>query len=140
MRYLLDTNTCIAILGDGWGVLTPGAQTMSVEDLAVSTVTVWELESGCALSALPGENRRRLEILLREIRCLPFDRAEARQAGELYAGLERAGLRLQTSDCLIAGHALAAKLTLVTQDRDFSRVPGLAVVDWLPSGYRRGKK
>jgi tRNA(fMet)-specific endonuclease VapC len=140
MRYLLDTNTCIAILADGWGVLTHGAQATSVDELAVSAITVWELEGGCALSALPAENRRRLDVLLREIHCLPFDRTEALHAGELYAALERAGLRLQTSDCLIAGHALSNKLALVTQDRDFSRVPGLTVVDWLPGGYRRGKK
>jgi len=140
MRFLLDTNTCVAVLADGWGVLAPAAQTMAVADLAVSAITIWELEGGCALSAHPAENRRRLDALLTEIRGLPFDRAEARHAGELYAALERTGLRLQSSDCLIAGHALAAKLTLVTQDRDFARVPGLAVVDWLPGNYRRGKK
>ena len=140
MRYLLDTNTCIAILGDGWGVLTHSAQTTPVADLAVSAITVWELDGGCELSALPAENRRRLDALLTDIHFLPFDRREARRAGELYALLEQSGMRLQTADCLIAGHALATALTLVSQDKDFSRVAGLAVVDWLPSGYRRGRK
>jgi len=140
MRYLLDTNTCIAILADGKGALTQGGQAAVTADLAVSAITVWELECGCALAEQTAKNRARLDAFLVEIRVLPFSTEEAQRCGELFAGLERAGLRLQTSDCLIAGHALTAKLTLVTQDRDFFRVPGLTVVDWLPGGYRRRKK
>ncbi len=140
MRYLLDTNTCVAILTDGWGALVHSAQLVPVVELAISAITAWELEGGCALSALPVENRRRLDALLNEIQFLPFDRAAAHHAGELFAGLEKMGMRLQSADCMIAGHALAAGMKLVTHDRDFSRVQGLSTVDWVPAGYRRGKK
>jgi tRNA(fMet)-specific endonuclease VapC len=138
MRYLFDTNTCVAILADGWGVLTN--LRVAPEEVGLSAITAWELEGGCVLSARAQENRHRLDALLAEVNPLPFAVAEARRAGELHATLERAGLRLSTADCLIAGHALALSLTLVTHDRDFSRVPGLHRVDWLPAGYSRGRK
>jgi len=140
MRHLLDTNTCIAILTDGREALTFGGQAAATADLAVSAITVWELECDGALAERAAENRARLDVFLAGIRVLPFGSEAARRGGELFAVLEREGLRLQTADCLIAGHALSAQLTLVTQDKDFLRVPGLAVVDWLPGGYRRGKK
>jgi len=44
--------------------------------------------------------------------------------------METKGLTIALADCQIAGSALAHRLTLVTNDSDLKRVPGLKVVDW----------
>ena len=54
------------------------------------------------------------------------------QYGALAAQLQAKGQALRVLDTMIAAHALAAGLTVVTHNmRDFKRVPGLAVVDWM---------
>ncbi|WP_309084724.1 PIN domain-containing protein [Chelativorans sp.] len=50
--------------------------------------------------------------------------------GEVRAELRRLG-RIQPLDLLIAAHALQVGATLVTSDRAFQFVPGLAVENWL---------
>jgi tRNA(fMet)-specific endonuclease VapC len=52
--------------------------------------------------------------------------------GRLRAELEGAGRLIGPNDLLIAAHALALSCTLLTDNvREFSRVPGLAVENWL---------
>lgn len=48
------------------------------------------------------------------------------------AALEYGGLLIGANDMLIAAHALALDCTLVTDnEREFRRVPGLRVENWL---------
>jgi tRNA(fMet)-specific endonuclease VapC len=62
---------------------------------------------------------------------LPFDSTAARAAATLCVDLERRGLPIGPLDNLIAGVALARRATLVTRNiREFSRLPGLALMDW----------
>ena len=63
---------------------------------------------------------------------LPFDETAARRAASVRAELEAAGNVCGPYDLLLAGHALALGLTLATNNvREFSRVGGLVVEDWL---------
>lgn len=67
--------------------------------------------------------------LHREI--IPFDEQAARPYGEIRAALEKAGTPIGSMDMLIAAHAVSLGVTLATNNtREFSRVPGLTVVDW----------
>ena len=51
---------------------------------------------------------------------------------DIRMALERAGTPIGSNDLLIAAHARARGLTLVTHNlREFARVPGLNAVDWL---------
>ena len=61
---------------------------------------------------------------------LPFDAAAAEHAGEIRATLATAGIPIGGNDVLIAGHARSAGLAVVTNTREFARVPGLEVLDW----------
>lgn len=62
---------------------------------------------------------------------LPFDADDARVAAELRVELRRLGRPIGPFDALIAGQALARKLTLITHNtREFSRVEGLTIEDW----------
>ncbi len=61
---------------------------------------------------------------------LTFDSAAAAAYGRVRAALEAQGQPLGANDMLIAAHAIARGLTLVTADRAFARVAGLSTDDW----------
>jgi tRNA(fMet)-specific endonuclease VapC len=100
--------------------------------MATSAVTAMELEYGCARSRDPESMRVDVESLLGLMAVLPFDRAAAREAGRVRAELAAAGTPIGPFDSLIAGHARALDLTVVTGNAgEFSRVPRLEVENWL---------
>ena len=67
-----------------------------------------------------------------EIQIIPFDDAAAQAYGAVKAELQRRGTPIGPLDTLIAAHAKALKVVLVTNNtREFSRVDGLVVEDWV---------
>lgn len=129
-RYLLDTNILIFALR---------SRTIELRDrlreregrLAVSTISVAELEHGVVRSSDAARNRRAVSQLLAITRVLPFDGAAAEHAGDIRAVLADAGTPIGAYDVLIAGHARSQGLAVVTNNRrEFDRVPGLLVEDW----------
>ncbi len=73
----------------------------------------------------------RIDVFLAAIRPLPLPLEAAAVGGRLRAALRRAGARIGDFDTLIAAHALAARLVLVTNNvREFSRVEGLPLENW----------
>lgn len=69
--------------------------------------------------------------LLGPITVLPFEEADALVAARVRASLEQIGRPIGDFDSLIAAHALARDLTVVTNNVDeFERVPDLRVVNW----------
>ena len=62
---------------------------------------------------------------------LPFEKEDARSAGEVRAHLRSKSTPIGPYDVLIAGQAVARKLVLITHNRrEFTRVPGLMTEDW----------
>jgi tRNA(fMet)-specific endonuclease VapC len=131
--WLLDTNIVIGLLNPAkrqpilrrLTALAPG-------EVVTSAVVAHELYFGAAKSARPEENRRSFDRLLRDLEPLAFTREDAQAAGEIRALLKAAGLPIGPYDVLIAGQAKARGLTLVTHNtREFARVDGLTVEDWL---------
>ncbi len=62
---------------------------------------------------------------------VPFDKEDARQAGEVRAALEVLGTPIGPHDVLIAGQARARSLVLVSRNlREFQRVDGMTVENW----------
>ena len=95
--------------------------------MAISSITAHELEFWAAATG-----PRRMESVrdfLDLIAILPFDAVAAASAAKLRAALR--SKPLGAYDALIAGHALALGLVLVTADADFKRVPGLRTENWL---------
>jgi tRNA(fMet)-specific endonuclease VapC len=73
-----------------------------------------------------------MDELFATVEVLPFGAEEARLAARTRHSLEQAGSPIGPFDVLIAGHALSAGLVLVTNNtREFSRVKGLGIEDWL---------
>ena len=130
MIYLLDTVTCIEVLRQRTSSVQRLSQVSPVE-CAVSAVTVYELFCGVEKSQAPLTERRKVEQFLSVIAELPFDRAAAVMAARIRADLEKKGTPIGPYDLLIAGHALANNLTVVTNNLgEFTRVHGLKVEAW----------
>jgi tRNA(fMet)-specific endonuclease VapC len=135
MRYLLDTNTCIAAMRKDALVISRMAG-LSPSDCAISTITSYELYTGIAKCADPGKELAKVNLLLATVHELVFDAPAAREAGRLRALLESQGCMIGPYDILLAGQALAAQLTLVTANTgEFNRVPALSLENWqIPAG------
>jgi tRNA(fMet)-specific endonuclease VapC len=130
MRFLLDTNTCIAAMRNHASVLAR-LQSLTPGDCAVSTITSYELFTGVAKCANPKQERGKVELLLNTITEIPFEADAAREAAKVRADLESRGATIGPYDLLLAGQALATGLTLVTHNTpEFSRVFGLNLEDW----------
>ena len=100
-------------------------------DLAVSVLVEHELRYGFARNPAV-KSWPLIEQLLALIPSLPLTRAIANRAAELRSDLAEAGTPIVPYDLLIAATALEHGATLVTNNvREFVRVPGLAVEDWL---------
>jgi len=69
--------------------------------------------------------------LLQIVEVLPLDALVTPHYASLRARLEQAGKSIGANDSLIAAHALALGATLITADAEFSRVPDLALENWL---------
>lgn len=128
MRFLLDTNAVIALLGGKASVIARVKQ-HHTGDFGVPSVVMHELFFGAFRSARTTVNVARIDAL--HFAVLDFDREDARRAGEVRAHLAGAGAPIGPYDALIAGQALARDLVLVTHNtREFGRVPGLRLEDW----------
>ena len=85
-------------------------------------------------SARKGSARLLAQLLtvLGAFKILPFEAPAEITYGDLRARLEAAGKRIGGNDMLIAAHALSLGHTIVTDnERDFSRIDGIAVENWL---------
>ncbi len=132
MRYMLDTNICIEMLrGRGVRVLKR-IRRCAVGDIGISIITLAELEHGVWKSASPEKNQIALNIFRAYLEQADFDAAAARAYGEIHARLEREGRVIGPMDLLIAAHALALDVALITNnEREFRRVAGLRVENWV---------
>ncbi len=138
MGYLLDTNVCIALINGGKSASSEAVRRRfakaveSGETIGVPSVSVYELWYGVAKSVQIDANTKRLEMFLSgAVRVLEFGQEDARFAGQIRNTLERAGKPIGAHDLLIAGQAMARKLTLVTANaKEFGRVKGLVWEDW----------
>jgi tRNA(fMet)-specific endonuclease VapC len=130
LTYLLDTSFLIRLLRrrpDGSREKLKAA----AGRIAVSTVSVAELEHGLARSNVPETDTARVEALLSLCEILVFDRSAANHAGRISGQLGAAGTPIGPLDTLIAGHARSRGLTVVTGNlSEFGRVPGLECEDW----------
>ena len=131
MKFLLDTNICIYLIREKSPQVLKQVTSRSPEDLALSSITVAELEYGVAKSAQSAKNAVALEGFLRPFRVLDFGSVAAGAYGHVRAKLERLGNPIGPLDTLIGAHALSLGLTLVTNNpREFARIEGLKIQNW----------
>ena len=131
-RYLLDTNILAELARNPAG---PAARTIAAvgeRSVCTSVVVACEVHYGLVERASPKLTDRMSEILatIDVLTSLPEDIGV--HYGRIRVHLESAGEVIGPNDLLIAAHACAADLTIVTgNEREFRRVPGLRVENWL---------
>jgi tRNA(fMet)-specific endonuclease VapC len=136
LRYLLDTNICVYTLKNRPPEVRDAFNRHSGQ-LAISSVSLAELLYGAEKSARPEHNLAQVESFAARLEVLPFDARAAGHYGQIRAVLERQGNPIGPYDLMIAGHARSLGLTLVTNNaREFDRVPGLLLEDWVPGTTR----
>jgi tRNA(fMet)-specific endonuclease VapC len=131
MLFMLDTNICIYVIRNRPAEVLVKLKRFNPADLAISVVTVCELEYGASKSSNPARNRETLSWFLAPFEICPFDARAAFHYGEIRAQLERKGSPIGAMDLLIAAHARSLSLPLVTNNlREFERVSGLRTENW----------
>jgi tRNA(fMet)-specific endonuclease VapC len=130
----LDTNAIIAAFNDRTSPVRAriDAAIRLNHRLTISSIVLFELWYGAAKSARPDRNARRIaDFLAGPIEILVFEPADAEEAGNIRAALERAGTPIGPYDLLVAAQARRRDALLVTaNEREFARVPRLKFEDW----------
>ena len=129
MSFILDTDISSAFL-KGNRVVWQRCMQHSGQ-LSISVVTVAELFTWVLRATASPKRLQNLLDFLTDVTVLDITPQVARRFGELNAGMLDVGQRAPPMDLLIAATAILHNLTVVTHNlQDFSRVPGLTVVDW----------
>jgi tRNA(fMet)-specific endonuclease VapC len=131
VKYLLDTNVCIAYLRVPHSLVRAKLTTVRASEVVLCSLVKEELYYGTLRSATPAQSRTDLERFLAQFASLPFDDRAADVAARIRADLAAQGTPIGTYDLLIAAIALTNSLSLVTHNtREFGRVAGLSLEDW----------
>jgi len=132
MKYLLDTNICIYIIKKKPASVKARFSTLHAGDVGISTITLSELQYGVEKSSYPDKNQQALNQFLLPLEVLEYPQDAAKEYGKIRQHLEKTGKIIGPLDMLIAAHAKALDLTLVTNNiKEFSRVPDLKVENWV---------
>ncbi len=130
MNFLLDTDTCSVHMRRPTKLAHRFMQYTG--QLAISAVTLAELDSGAYKHSQVNRLLGLIGDLLQEVDVIDFDRVCAERFGQVRGTLLRQGISVPTADLMIASSALAHNLTLVTHNTtDFQNIPGLRLEDWL---------
>jgi len=107
-------------------------ETTDASRLLISPIVLGELLTGVEKSQRRSSNRKRLLDVLSGLQMVEIEPEVAVTYGQLRAKLESAGTPIGSNDLWIAAHALTLDAILVTDnEREFRRVPGLNVENWL---------
>lgn len=130
MQYLLDTNIVSHLVRNPQGAVAERIKSAGETKVATSIMVAAELRFGAAKR----DSKRltsQLEAVLGVLAVLPLEGAVDAVYGGLRARIEREGRPMDANDLLIAAHAISVGFTLVTDNRDFDRIPDLALENWL---------
>ena len=130
-RYLLDTNVISQALKRPNGQLAIRIEGLLASQICTSIIVAAELRFGVEKRPSPSREQS-IETFLANIDVLSVEAPTDETYAVVRAQLEAAGTPIGANDLLIAAQALSLGLTLVTDnEREFRRVPGLAVENWL---------
>lgn len=130
MKYMLDTNICIYAQKQFKNVLD-NIKNNWQDGIVISTITLAELQYGVEASVNREKNAVSLMKFLSIVGVLPFDDYAAAEYGKIRSDLRKKGTPIGTMDMLIAAHARAEGLIVVTNNtREFERVDGIKLENW----------
>ncbi len=130
LKYMLDTNIIIYTIKNRPEQVRALFK-QNAGQLCISTVTLGELVFGAERSQQLERNLADIEAMIARLEVLPMDIKAAYHFGQIRAELYRLGQPIGPYDMMIAGHARASGLILVTNNvKEFARVPGLRLENW----------
>ncbi len=130
--YMLDTNILVRAIRHPDDPVCSRINQEYGGNLCISSITYAELVYGAKHSSDYHKNIQAVQVLLSGIYIIPFDTSAGYEAGDVLAYLAAIGKPISDRDALIAAHARALSIPLVTHNTgEFSRVPGLVLEDWL---------
>lgn len=130
-QYLLDTNIISDLMKNPQGDVAAQIGRVGEDIICTSIIVAAELEFGVEKKG-SDKLKKRLSMILSAIDVLPMEKPAEQKYGEVRNYLEKQGTPIGANDLLIASHALSLGLCVVTQNvREFERVPGLRVENWL---------
>lgn len=133
--YMLDTNICSYIMRE-----QPEAVLRRLEQavlrnhrIVISAITYAEMRFGAIGKKASPRHRQLVDAFCARLdSVLAWDRAAVDATSEIKAALSAVGTPIGPNDTAIAGHAISASTILVTNNtREFARVPGLVLEDWV---------
>lgn len=128
--YLLDTDICIYLRTGRSRKAVQKFASLSRGEAAISTITYGELCYGAEKSASSAA-KDGLKRIVERLIVLPIPISAGAHYGAVRRRLEIDGEIIGGNDLWIAAHALALKMTLVTNnEREFRRIPELKVENW----------
>lgn len=134
MKYMLDTDICIYLIKQKPPGIRARLQQAGADNICISSITLAELSYGVEKSSHQERNRLALGLFLVPLEILPFTQKAALTYGSIRARLEKKGQIIGAYDMLIAAHALAERLTLVTNNtQEFTRINDLSLENWARS-------
>jgi tRNA(fMet)-specific endonuclease VapC len=129
--YLLDTNICIYVINHKPVQVFEKFRQFKLGDLAISSITASELAFGVEKSGSE-RNKQALNKFLMPLDVLPYDEDAIWHYARLRQQLQSTGKPIGSLDMLIAAHALALDVTLVTNNtKEFERIEGLKLENWV---------
>ena len=132
MRYMLDTNICIALIKRKPPKALKRFDRLSAGNVGISAITLAELRYGVAKSQNIERNRQALEEFLLPLEVADFGERAASAYGTVWADLENSGQPIGPLDTQIGAHAQSLDAILVTDNTaEFRRIKGLKIENWL---------
>jgi len=132
MRYLLDTNICIYLIKKHPSEILERFGQHSPQDVAISTITLFELQYGVEKSQYRQRSGDALAKFLLPLNLISLDRFSAIEAATIRAQLEKKGMPIGPYDLLIAGLAISRDMILVTNNtKEFERIVDLHLENWV---------
>jgi tRNA(fMet)-specific endonuclease VapC len=129
--FLLGTNLCVAYLRGKNTLVRSRVLAQPLASLHLCSPVTAELRFGAANSGNPVNESVKVESFIAHFNSLTFDDAATHEYAHIRLNLTQRGLLISEMDMLIAAIAISRNLTLVSHNTpEFSRVPGLQVVDW----------
>ena len=131
LAYLLDTNILSDLVRHPQGIIAVQITKAGEDTVCTSIIVAAGLRYGAA-KANSAKLADRVDLILSALEILPLETPADQQYASLRHHLTRQGTPIGPNDLLIAAHALANDLTVITANvGKFSRVPGLKVENWL---------
>ncbi len=132
MKYLLDTCVLSDFVKGNLNTIEKITE-LNPADLAISSITVMEIEYGALLA--PENKSIKIKSVIDELteymKVISLNKEIALEAGHIRAQLHKSGTPIGYYDILIGATAKYHNLVMVTANvKEFNRIKGITIQDW----------